>query len=297
MLRKRLIASFFLITPVLFIFWLDTNWNFGMPGIWTIPFAVLVSFAIAGELLAMIRDRSAGATAWVVYTGVLLCQLAVIAPELLSVFGGEGAAEFGRWQWSILALAATTLLAFVCELSQFSEERHSTSRVALAILVVMYSSWLVSFLVATRVELDNYKGVLAVFSMIFIIKMSDAGAYFIGKRFGRRKLAPVLSPGKTVEGLFGGMAAAVLASLLVFWLIAPSVLESYSFSWLSAMAYGVSISVVGVFGDLSESMIKRDMQCKDSSGWLPGLGGIMDTADSVLLAAPVAYLWWSSGLL
>ena len=127
--------------------------------------------------------------------------------------------------------------------------------------------------------------------------MSDAGAYFAGKQLGKHKLAPVLSPGKTVEGLVGGIVAAIVASAIVFALIMPSVVVGYKPNWLAVLGYALMISILGVVGDLSESLIKRDMRCKDSSGWLPGLGGIMDIADSVILAGPVAYLWWQTGWL
>ena len=126
--------------------------------------------------------------------------------------------------------------------------------------------------------------------------MSDAGAYFVGKRLGRRKMAPGLSPGKTVEGLVGGVVSAI-ATAGLFFLLAERLGGIVVQSWVAVFGYGLTLSLVGVFGDLCESLFKRDMNTKDSSGWLPGLGGIMDTADSILFTAPVAFLWWTTGLL
>lgn len=289
MLRKRLIASFFMITPVLIVFWLDVSQNFGRPGIWSIPIIVLASIVVANELITMTSVRTEGATPWAAYLGTLLCSLATVAPELLG--------WHDRWLASCIAIGASLAMAFGNELFCYSEERTSTKHIALTMFVVLYAGWCVSFLTATRLELGNYKGALALFSIIFIIKMSDAGAYFAGKNLGKNKLAPVLSPGKTVEGLLGGIAAAMLAAWIVFAFIMPSAVPSAVVRWPAVIGYATTICLVGVAGDLCESLIKRDMRCKDSSGWLPGLGGIMDTADSVLLAAPVAYLWWASGLL
>ena len=289
MLRKRLIASFFMITPVLIVMWLDTRVHFGHPGIWSIPIITLASVVIASELMAMTRERTVGATPWAAYLGCVLCNLAVVTPELVGVTD--------RWLAVSFALCLAIGAAFGNELVRFDGERPATKRIALTMLVVLYSGWLLCFLTSTRIELGNESGMLALFSILFIIKMSDAGAYFVGKNLGKNKLAPLLSPGKTIEGPFGGIAAAVLAAWLVFAIIQPQVLPVSNVNWPAVFGYAVSICLCGVVGDLSESLIERDMGCKDSSGWLPGLGGIMDTADSVLFAAPVAYLWWSTGLL
>lgn len=285
-----------MIVPVLGIFWLDTAWNFGRPGAWTAPVVLLFSLMISSELISMTRERTAGAIPWVCYFGAVLCQLAVSLPLLTEpiVIGGK---TIGSWEWSAIGLFLVVVVSFIHELLKFHEERQSTQRIAVTMLVVLYSAWLLSFLTAMRISLGNYEGAIALFSVIFIIKMSDAGAYFAGKQLGKNKLAPVLSPGKTVEGLFGGIVAAIVASAIVFALIMPSLVEGYQPNWLAVLGYALMISILGVVGDLSESLIKRDMRCKDSSGWLPGLGGIMDIADSVILAGPVAYLWWQTGWL
>ena len=290
MLRKRLIASFLLICPVLAIFWLDTRWNLGWPGLWSAPVVLLFSFVIAGELATMIRERTAGAIPWVTHLGAILCHLAMILPALPGLTSAKSMPS--RWEWSAIALVVTLIAAFLHELRLYGETRAPVPRVGLTMFCVLYSGWLLSFLVAMRIEQGNERGALALFSVLFIIKMSDAGAYFVGKRWGKMPLAPVLSPGKTVEGLFGGIVAGVLAAGVLFAVARQAGIPT---NWLAACGYAISITIVGVFGDLCESMIKREMGCKDSSGWLPGLGGIMDTADSVLLAAPIAYLWWRWG--
>ena len=295
MLSKRLIASFAMITPMLLLLWLDTQRNGGTPGIWSVPVIVLASVVIAGELMAMTSESTSGAIPWVAYVGSFLCHLAVASPEILQGLGSPQIAN--RWLIVSAALAIVLGAAFGNEPMRFHGDRPSTAHIALTMFVVLYSGLLLCFLTATRLELENYKGVVALFSILFIIKMSDAGAYFAGKNLGKRKLAPVLSPGKTIEGLVGGVVAALFAGWFVFAVVQRQLLPDAPVNWLAVIGYALSICLVGVAGDLCESLIKRDMGCKDSSGWLPGLGGIMDTADSVLLAAPVAYLWWVSGLL
>ncbi|MDO4708219.1 MAG: phosphatidate cytidylyltransferase [Pseudomonadota bacterium] len=115
-----------------------------------------------------------------------------------------------------------------------------------------------------------------------IIWMADSGAYFAGRRFGRRKLAPVISPNKTVEGLLGGLIAAVLAGV-VFGLFAGITPEQLP--WLALAA--LLTALASVVGDLFESLLKRQAGVKDSGALIPGHGGVLDRIDSVLAALPV----------
>ncbi|HSG91271.1 MAG TPA: phosphatidate cytidylyltransferase [Pseudomonadales bacterium] len=114
---------------------------------------------------------------------------------------------------------------------------------------------------------------------------ADIGAYFSGRAFGRRKLAPQVSPGKTLEGLAGGMAAALLLSLAI---------AAVAGFGLDALAAGLVVSllviVASVVGDLMESLVKRVAGVKDSGNLLPGHGGVLDRVDAVLAAAPLAAL-------
>lgn len=110
---------------------------------------------------------------------------------------------------------------------------------------------------------------------ILVVFASDSGAYFVGKRFGKRKLVPTVSPGKTWEGLIGGVISAVLAA----WLLAE--LLSLEFSTARILVIGLSIAVVGVIGDLGESWIKRLAGVKDSGTIVPGHGGILDRLDAL----------------
>jgi len=294
MLRKRLISAALFITPIGVLGWLDVNRNFGFPGFWILPTALMLSLLIVGELTAMLRERTVGAIGWVVYFGTVLCHIAIVVPDMFDL---PTDCPVNRWGWSGIALFTTLSAAFLHELCVYQENRQSTTRIALTVFVVLYSGWLMTFLSATRLILPNDRGAMAIFSVLFVIKLSDTGAYFVGKIFGRHKLAPLLSPGKTVEGLVGGIAAAMVAAFIVFWVFTPVLLGTPKAEWWVVFAYAVSLMTAGVVGDLCESLIKRDMCCKNSSGWLSGLGGVMDTADSVVIAAPIAFLWWTTDLL
>jgi len=118
--------------------------------------------------------------------------------------------------------------------------------------------------------------------LLVLIAAADVGAYFGGRRFGRRKLAPRVSPGKTWEGLVAGFAGAGLAAVAGGWLLGYPVLP-----WLAVC---LLVALVSVVGDLAESMFKRRAGVKDSSSLLPGHGGVLDRLDSVSAAGPVFLL-------
>ena len=121
--------------------------------------------------------------------------------------------------------------------------------------------------------------------VVFLVaaKTGDSGAYFVGTRWGRHKLAPRTSPNKTVEGTLGGLAASVVATLLAAWLLR---LGGGAGFW--AM-FGLLVGAVGQVGDLVESALKRSAGVKDSANLVPTFGGVLDVIDSPLLSAPVAY--------
>jgi len=130
----------------------------------------------------------------------------------------------------------------------------------------------------------NSYGQFALLSLFLILWTADSGAYFVGSKMGKRKLAPKVSPGKSIEGLLGGI---VLVALLSIILLMTDLLpfQSFLFVFVSAMT-----GIISVFGDLFESIIKREASAKDSSNLLPGHGGFLDRLDSLFSAAPVYYL-------
>ena len=132
------------------------------------------------------------------------------------------------------------------------------------------------------------RGLAWLLTVILVTWLSDTGAYLTGRAFGRRKLIPHVSPNKTWEGLIGGLALATITSVLCAWLFGLDINLA-----LAALA-GLVLAVVGVFGDLTESLIKRQAGVKDSGNLIPGHGGMLDRLDALLFTFPaglfVAYL-------
>ena len=167
-------------------------------------------------------------------------------------------------------------------------------KIAGTILATLYLGGLAWFLMALRVKRSPAEGgfhgtTWTILAILLMVKSTDIGAYFGGRKFGKHKLIPWLSPGKTWEGLFFGLLTAGIVGLIASgngrWL--PHV------PWWKGFIFGVVIGFIGQCGDLLESMMKRDAEVKDSGNIIPGFGGILDVIDSPLVAAPFAYLLFS----
>ena len=130
-------------------------------------------------------------------------------------------------------------------------------------------------------------------SLVISAKCGDIGAYTLGRLFGKKKMMPRLSPGKTWAGAWGAILGAGFGAIIWLQLATPQFDSSWvAPRWYWSIAFGVVIGVAGLLGDLCESLIKRDVGQKDSAALLPGFGGLLDLLDSILFAGPVAYVLW-----
>jgi len=146
---------------------------------------------------------------------------------------------------------------------------------------IVYLGLLSAFCVAVRIDF----GLWPFLMFVCVIKTSDIGAYTAGKLFGRHKFSPLISAGKTWEGMAGAVVVAVIVAVLF-------AVSSDIMSWWLAVVFGFCFAFIGQFSDLAESMIKRDAEQKDSANNVPGFGGILDVVDSLLLSAPFVYLFF-----
>lgn len=240
----------------------------------------------AGYELARIF-RSTGADASV--KSLTLCAASGLLAGSLTI--GSTAPLAGQYAAAILATGAglslfLTMLAFVRD----KDTRGAAGAVAGAVVAFVYVGLMLGFLMALRRDYE----VWVMVAIVLTIKACDIGAYFTGKAIGRHKLIPWLSPGKTWEGLVGGIVVSSACGLLMWWLSTQwGGLEALRhFGPVQGIALGALLAVAGQMGDLSASVLKRDAGIKDS-GNIPGFGGLIDLLDSLLIAAPVAYwyLW------
>ena len=188
----------------------------------------------------------------------------------------------------ILTLALFVIFVLVTQTFRFQADfSKMLAGAGVTILGVLYVVFLGGFLVAMRVGFEN---TLIPFlstkllGFFFLVAMgADAGAYYVGKTFGKHKLIPKVSPGKTWEGAVGGLVlSAAFAALASFWFF-PEL--PYKFS----IPLAIVMCVVGILGDLAESAMKRGSKAKDAASILPGHGGLLDRLDSLLFNAPILY--------
>jgi phosphatidate cytidylyltransferase len=270
------------------------------PGAWLFPLAVSLAVLASGEMLWLFAARELRPLAWAVYFGNVL----IVAANAVPVYWPEliEHSPLGRFGWSFCAAGIAVLLAFIGEMRRYERPGHVVIHLGLTVLSFGYIGILLTFAVQLRILGGNFQGMMALASLIAVVKMGDSGAYTVGRLIGRHKMAPVLSPGKTWEGFGGAIVFAIIGSWIVLNVAAPAISHNgASAHWpethlIRVATYGLIIGIAGLLGDLAESLIKRDMGRKDSSPWMPGFGGVLDLLDSVLFAAPVAYLCWAAGL-
>lgn len=155
---------------------------------------------------------------------------------------------------------------------------------AMTLFGVLYLGLTLGMLSMTRLL---PQGEWLIFFLLLVTWASDTGAYYVGTLFGRHRLAPTISPKKTVEGLVGGLIGAIIVAYAARWWFLPEL------SGLDCLILGTLLTLTGLWGDLAESAMKRSVGIKDSGGILPGHGGMLDRLDSLLFTAPVFYYYVS----
>ncbi len=277
--------------------WLDAH--AARPGIYLFFLGLVVCVLAVEELVAMFRAIGHDPHRVTIHAGALATFCAACASILWPQ----------NWTFEPLVglsygMAVGFALNVLIEIFRYRAPGKSINDLALASFAIIYIGGMLGFFVQLRmlpVGGDVARGgMLALFSMFAVVKFTDIGAYFAGHRWGRHKMAPVISPGKTWEGAAGGLALGVVMAMFTLGPLARMMNVPSQRGWLAwlggAIAYGLIVSAAGMIGDLAESLLKRDAGMKDSSTWLPGFGGVLDLLDSLLFAAPVAYFLWISGI-
>lgn len=300
MLRWRLPLGSLIIAIVVGLCWLDHKAPW--PGIYLFPLLVVGLWMATGEVLGLAMAGGIRPVRWTIYLSNLLVISVAWASSLYFYLAGENPEATGCFSvnypastsnWILMALAAGAGLIFLAEMLRFERPGGVTVNVAAAVFAVIYLGTLLTFLIQIRMSW----GIAGVASVILVTKMGDIGAYTVGRLIGRNKMAPGLSPGKTIEGAVGALAFSVAASAATFlWIVPAMNPAARATSWLGWGLFGVVVCISGMFGDLAESLIKRDVEQKDSSSRIPGFGGVLDILDSLLFASPVAYAFWAFGL-
>lgn len=187
--------------------------------------------------------------------------------------------------WELLFIVLALLFLIIMQFRRRNNDG-SIVDISTTLFGILYVSWFLSFMIKIR-YMENGFGLF--WAVIFITKLGDIGAFLIGSRFGKTPLIPRISPKKSVEGAIGGLIFSVAGALVS----KPFLNLSYFY----LIILGLALGVLAQLGDLSESLIKRDCQVKDSGTVLPGMGGVLDVLDSLLFTAPAFYFFMMSFVL
>lgn len=214
-------------------------------------------------------------------------------PFTLLAYSCSVALTWYAWRQGVavpLILTGSLMAIMVRELLR-RELSQALAHIAVTVFGIMYVGWLATHLVLLRqlpaaLGTDDAMGARLVFLLAALVWATDTGAYLCGVAFGRRPLAPRISPKKTVEGALGGLLAAGVTGWACSRSLVPFVTP------LAGTVLGLVAGIAAQLGDLVESMIKRDVGIKDTAPLLPGHGGILDRFDSLLFTAPVLYYYF-----
>jgi phosphatidate cytidylyltransferase len=282
-LAKRLLSSAVLIPFVL--------WAIARGGFVYLAIVMIIGLLAQHEFYGLIADKG--------------------AKPIRAVGYGFGAAvilvaSIGNEYQAMLLMTASLLVLMVAQLGK-NEIHEAMASISGTFFGVFYVSWLLSHAVLLRkfdiaaaghyepallVTLNFTRG-CGIFFMVYTLVTvvgCDVGAYFAGRAWGRLKLAPKISPNKSVEGALGGIITGGLfglATKLVFDVFWPD--WSAALPWSAALGFGFILCVVGIIGDLVESLLKRDARVKDTGALLPGMGGVLDRIDAPLLGLPTMF--------
>jgi phosphatidate cytidylyltransferase len=260
---KRVVTSISLILVVILSIFVLPVWTFGITASLFIGLGLYEFFRLSGaKKIFPLSFAYIG-----IFSGMLL-------PHITYFYRPTG----GIWEMVFFIIILITL--FIIHFTR-KDSQNAVNLIAVTLFAIFYIGWFFTFLVKIRFLEDGHK---LVAYLLLVTKSGDIGAYLIGSNFGRHKLIPRISPNKSVEGTIGGF---------VFSIACAIILGRYYISWMSfgfILASGILIGIFAQLGDLAESLIKRDYEVKDSSVFLPGLGGMLDVIDSILFTAPIFYI-------
>ncbi len=277
MLKQRLITALVLLGILALAVSATSPW----------PFLLFIALACACASFEWLRLTLGARSLW---SGVCALVLFGLTVWQTSVWLGDELKLELKLSWGLKSVLVAAVLAWVLLLLPSLLQAQVTKPVgrlrnSLAAVVVLYATW------AALAYWYLQRGAVFVVSLLIVIWVADIAAYFAGRTFGRRKLVPSISPGKTLEGALAGVVGVVV------WLVvsahwpqtfATELLAQWS--WAGLILAAVVLALFSIAGDLYESLLKRRAGVKDSSQLLPGHGGVYDRIDAVVAVVPLAFL-------
>ncbi|MFP4194428.1 MAG: phosphatidate cytidylyltransferase [Desulfosalsimonas sp.] len=240
----------------------------GSPAVFACLIAAIAALAIREYFFIVSGGDKAAILKPIPITGSIL-GLAMIAAALYAAF-----------EIIFLLMFSGLVLGALFSMPVYRHNTQIMEKVAAQIQGIVYVFLPLCALVLLR---SRPEGLIWVFFVILVVFLGDVGAFYVGTYFGRHKLAPSISPGKSVEGALGGLAANIAVAVIIKSLLIPDM------SFPLTMVFAVTVGIAGQIGDLFESQLKRRSGIKDSGTILPGHGGMLDRIDALLFALPLGY--------
>ena len=296
MLLWRLAVSAVLIPSFFGLFWLDARLGESAPIL--LLLVIVLAMRGAGEMVDLLWTRSFTPNRIIVTASCVL----VAAAAWWGRFGNmpiKIPSDDNTLAQVMLAYSLTILGMFLLATYRYREPGASMETLGCELLIISYVGVLLGVASQLRWVAGADAGYLVIGSLLVVVKGGDVGAYFFGRLFGKRKMVPHLSPGKTWAGAVGALVGSAASAVAWLQFATPlfTPLNTQPWTppfWIASAFYGLILGITGLIGDLCESLIKRDVGKKDSARLLPGFGGLLDLMDSVLYAGPVAYLLWKA---
>jgi phosphatidate cytidylyltransferase len=289
-LAKRSIVGGLIAAGFMALLWADCTGFLGAkPGHWLVLVSIMFTAGGSIEIVRMAATRGLFLRPWLV--PVACAFLAAVPLAVHDLAGPKG----GSADPLALAVAMVFGIMGLVELVTYRRDAAALPRLAAGFATATAIGLPFAFMMRLRLVHDTpgLASLVPLASMLAVVKVGDIAAYLVGSRFGRNRMAPVLSPGKTWEGA----AASLAANVAVAWLFLNVFHAGSPGPWGGWPVYGLAVGIAGMLGDLSESFVKRELVAKDSGTSLGALGGFLDLADATLLAAPVAWALWILGSL
>lgn len=273
----RLIGSPLILGLVFGVLWICDRWGTLLP----LDIAlVLVGGAATAEMVQLLRGANRNVSRWIpIVAGGLLAGVGLFAPAIAP--DGSGL----RFEVRTLIVAGSFLALLLRYMRDVRPE--TVERIALSVMPVLFVGLLFSWM---RELATGDRPAFLLAWVVLVAKASDMGGWLVGKPFGRHKMIPSVSPGKSWEGLVGGLLGSVLVAVLLPPLL--KIQPVVDWSALHLALFGVAVGGASVMAGVFWSGWKRRLGAKDSSTLIPEMGGLIDMIDSMLVAAPVAWLWF-----
>jgi phosphatidate cytidylyltransferase len=275
---SRLVSTVCLWASLIVALWLDLDW------------LLLLMMAVVGVMGTVeyvhLQREDAGAAP---YSKLAVLLSAAYWVSLLAWYFSTDDKGAPLWWLDAVLLVVGGQGVFFLAFRQGLEGEKTLQRVFNGFFAIVYTIFFWGFIAKLFLAPEAQNGAMLVVTAILVTKFGDMGAYAIGSLLGKHKMVPHISPAKTWEGFAGAVFSSCLGMGMMVWLLEPGSLSPLR--PVQAMVLAPLLAVVGVMGDLAESVLKRCHQIKDSGHKLPGIGGVLDLTDSLLFTVPVVYLF------